>query len=96
MSQNFYPRYFLVNIFDPLSCTRKIVILYDEIAVITKTVKGHRWFIGIYYDRKIERAQRDNFEVSEVILKRYGQIILLLFWSKVHENLHISTLDYYY
>ena len=45
-----------------------------------------------YYDRKIERAQRDNFEVSEVILKRYGQIILLLFWSKVHENLHISTI----
>ena len=31
-----------------------------------------------YYDRKIEIAQRDNFEASEVILKRYGQIILLL------------------
>ena len=48
-----------------------------------------------YYDRKIEIAQRDNFEASEVILKRYGQIILLLFWSKVNENLHIITRDYY-
>ena len=48
-----------------------------------------------YYDRKIERGQRDNVEVSELILKRYGQIILLLFWSKVNENLHFITRDYY-
>ena len=48
-----------------------------------------------YYDRKIERGQRDNVEVSELILKCYGQIILLLFWSKVNENLHFITRDYY-
>ena len=31
LSQNFYPRYFLVNIFDLRSCTRKIIIIDDKI-----------------------------------------------------------------